>query len=212
MAHTPHYWEQAKATLSQADAVLSGIIARYEGEGLTTRGDAFETLARSIVGQQISVKAADSVWQKFEAACATRKGGKVTPRQLLAMSEESLRSCGLSRQKITYLGEIALFFDRNKVKSGFFDTMSDAEVIAALTTIKGIGRWTAEMFLIFHLLRPDVFPIDDIGLQKGLLLHYSESDKIDKKEMVAMSEAWRPWRTVVTWYLWRALDPVPVAY
>lgn len=194
---------------------MKGLIARYHGEGLSTRGDAFETLARSIVGQQISVKAADSVWQKLEALAHARKGGSMKPKVILGLEEAELRSCGLSRQKIAYLNEISSYFIKNKVNQGYFDRMSDAEVIAGLTTIKGIGKWTAEMFLIFHLMRPDVFPVDDIGLQKAIQRHYSlsdDGDKINKKELVALSDVWRPWRTVVTWYLWRALDPVPVAY
>jgi len=212
MTSVPHYWEDAKHALSAVDPVMAGIIACYQGEGLRSRGDAFETLARSIVGQQISVKAADSVWQKFEAVCTSQRDGGVKPRLIQQLREEELRACGLSRQKILYLGEIAAFFIKHKVKAGFFDELSDAEAIAALTSIKGIGKWTAEMFLIFHLMRPDVFPIDDIGVQKGLMRHYEVGEKIDKKQMIGFSSRWQPWRSVATWYLWRSLDPVPVAY
>lgn len=223
---TPPYWEQAKAELAAADAVMGGIIAQYRGETLRSKGDAFYTLARAIVGQQISVKAADSVWAKLEAALET-----VSVSALLAHGEDHLRACGLSRQKIAYLRAIAAHFAAHGVGPGFFDAMSDEEAARFLVGIKGVGRWTAEMFLIFHLMRPDVFPVDDIGLQRGIERHYtpllisplqggederSESEGDDKKQKLAamhsLAEGWRPWRSVATWYLWRSLDPVPVEY
>lgn len=207
---TPTYWNQAIAELSAADATMAGIIAAYPGELMQSRGDAFYTLARSIVGQQISVKAADAVWGRFESSVKT-----VNTAAILAKTEEELRECGLSRQKITYLRNIAVHFEENNVKTGFFDGFSDEGAITFLTEIKGVGRWTAEMFLMFHLVRPDVLPIDDIGLQKGIAKHYPLR-QIEKRpkliEMTEIAEQWRPWRTVATWYLWRALDPVPVAY
>ncbi len=207
---TPAYWNQAKAELSAADPTMAGIIAAYPGELMQSRGDAFYTLARSIVGQQISVKAADAVWNRFELSVQT-----VNTASVLAETEENLRECGLSRQKITYLRNIAAHFEENNVKKGFFEGFSDESAIDFLTEIKGVGRWTAEMFLMFHLVRPDVLPVDDIGLQKGVEKHYAinaTDARSRKSELIEIAEKWRPWRTVATWYLWRSLDPVPVAY
>lgn len=197
--YTPAYWPEAKEALSQADPVMAGIIAQYQGETLVSRGDAFHTLARSIVGQQISVKAADAVWARVEP--------KV---QSLAFSEESLQNCGLSRQKIIYLKSLAEFFHRESITCGYWEGMSDEEVIRHLTQVKGIGRWSAEMFLIFHLLRPDVFPVDDIGLQKAIVKNYAVDNH--KKSLTEYAQLWQPYRSVATWYLWRSLDPVPVEY
>ncbi len=205
---TPEYWEQAKRDLCAADKVMAKIITSYPGELIQTRGDAFYTLMRSITGQQISVKAADAVWGRLEAALK----GKVMPKQLLALSEEEMRGCGLSRQKIAYCRNIAEHFQQQHITEAYFVPMSDAEVIADLTQIKGVGRWTAEMFLIFHLMRADVFPVDDIGVLKGIERAYGWEARRAKADYVNLAEAWRPWRSVATWYLWRSLDPVPVAY
>jgi DNA-3-methyladenine glycosylase II len=204
----PVYWPQAIAELSAADPVMGSIIVAYEGETLAGKGDPFLTLARAIVGQQISVKAADAVWGRFEQGM----GGLVTPPPVLNASEESLRAHGLSRQKIVYLQDLARYFDEQRHTIDNWDEMSDDELIASLTSIRGIGRWTAEMFLIFHLLRPDVFPVDDIGLQKGVWKHYYNGEKQPLKTLRACGEQWRPWRSVATWHLWRSLDPVPVEY
>jgi len=212
----PDYWEQATADLSAADPVMAKIIADYPGEVMQSRGDAFYTLARSIVGQQVSVKAADSMWAKYEASI-----GQVTPKRQLGMEEETLRGCGLSRQKIRYLGEIAQFFIDNDADAAWFVEKTDDEVMTALTSIVGVGRWTAEMFLIFHLQRPDFLPLDDIGLQraveklypKQLKKDYFEQKTREKYERIEkVAKKWRPWRSVATWYLWRSLDPVPVEY
>jgi DNA-3-methyladenine glycosylase II len=207
---TPDYWKQAQKALVAADPMMAQLIARYDGELLRGRGDAFYTLARSIAGQQISVKAADAVWARVEAATP------VKPQAVLEMSEEALRTCGLSRQKILYLKNIAEYFLAQGVDEGWFAGMDDAEVIRRLSSIKGVGKWTAEMFLIFHLLRPDVWPIDDIGVQKAVLLHYDVSadqpPKAMRHEMTALATQWQPWRSVAVWYLWRSLDPLPVAY
>lgn len=231
---TPLYWEQAKAELSAADPVLAGVIANYPGEVLKGRGDAFYTLARSIVGQQVSVKAADSMWAKFEhymqsffgAQRASAESPFVFTQDAVqslrdSQHEEALRACGLSRQKIRYLGEIAHFFIENEADEPWFAAQTDEEVLKNLTSIVGVGRWTAEMFLIFHLQRPDFLPLDDIGLQRAveklyarrLKKDYFEQPRREKyKRIERVAEKWRPWRSVATWYLWRSLDPVPVAY
>lgn len=204
---TPSYWAKAKTHLSTHDPVLGKIIAAYPGELMQTRGDAFYTLLRSIVGQQISVKAADAVWKRTEAAMK-----KVTPKHLQALSEDELRGCGLSRQKVAYSRNIAEHFQQKHINEAYFAKLSDAEVIADLTEIKGVGRWTAEMFLMFHLLRPDILPLDDIGLLKGIELAYGWPERRKKKDYAEIAECWAPYRSVATWYLWRSLDPVPVEY
>lgn len=201
------YWEVAKKHLSDCDETLGKIIASYHGEMLTSRGDAFYTLARSIVGQQISVKAADSVWRKLENCLVN-----VTPQNALNASEQNLRECGLSASKVRYLGTLADYFLHNGEYIKNWHNLPDEEVVKALTSIVGIGRWSAEMFMIFYLARPDIFPLADIGLQKAIFRHYNASEKLTKQEILEISEAWQPYRTVATWYLWRSLDPVPVAY
>ncbi len=204
---TLHYWHEAKAQLSKKDKVLKKIIAGYEGEMLTKKGDAFYTLARAITGQQISVKAADTVWRRFEVAVK-----KVTPKNVLAANDADLRGAGLSSQKVEYMRSLATYFTEHKKITSQWQEMGDEELLKSITSIKGIGVWTAEMFMIFHLGRPDVFPIKDIGVQKAMFRHYHNSDKVPLAELVARAEGWRPYRSVATWYLWRSLDPVPVAY
>jgi DNA-3-methyladenine glycosylase II len=204
---TPHYWQQASAELASADPVMAGLVEQFSGSSLVSRGDPFVTLARSIVGQQISVKAADSVWARFTAALPA-----IAPEQVLATSNEALRCCGLSARKAEYLGDLARHFMAGQIHVDRWSAMSDAQIIAELTAVRGIGVWTAEMFLIFNQLRPDVFPLDDIGLQKAVALHYFAGERPPRKALTEYGERWRPWRSVATWYLWRSLDPVPVAY
>ncbi len=204
---TPAYWDDAKAHLSKRDKTLKKIIASYEGETLTLKGDPFFTLARSIAGQQISVKAADSVWRKFEMVV-----GEVKPEIVAKTDAALLRAAGLSSSKVVYMHALAAHFVANKSVIAHWPDMSDEEIAAELTSIKGIGQWTAEMFLIFHLGRPDVFPVADIGLQKGVFRHYNNSEKMPLAEVKKLGERWKPYRSVATWYLWRSLDPVPVEY
>lgn len=204
---TPDYWPQATEYLSVADPVLATIIAAYPSERLECREDPFGTLARAIVGQQISVKAAATVWRRLEVLV-----GDIGPATVAAAREEGLVQCGLSRQKIRYLTDLAGHFVSGTVDPAAWIGKDDDAVIADLTGVKGIGRWTAEMFLIFHLLRPDVLPLDDIGLQRATGLHYAGAGKLDKAGIIDIASRWRPWRSVATWYLWRSLDPLPVTY
>ena len=201
---TPKYWQEAKLYLSEQDKVLAQVIGNYAGEILVSRGSAFFSLARAIVGQQISVKAADSVWKKLEGNI-----GEVIPDNVLYANPEILRGSGLSGQKVIYLTEIAKFFAENKPS---WHDKSDEEVIKELTAIKGIGKWSAQMFLMFHLLRANVFPIADIGLQKAIERNYNAGEKMLLKDMQKLAENWQPYRTVASWYLWRSLDHVPVEY
>ena len=204
---TISYWRKAVRELSGTDPVMAGIIRAHQGSSLASRGDPFGTLARSIVGQQISVKAADAVWGRFVAAV-----GEVSPTAVLAAGEEGLAGCGLSRRKSEYVRDLAAHFASGRLDPGDWVSMDDESVIVALTEVRGIGRWTAEMFLIFNQLRPDVFPLDDIGLQRAVHERYFAGEKQPSKVLAACGERWRPWRSVATWYLWRSLDPLPVEY
>lgn len=203
----PDYWDTACRTLAARDAVMAMLIARYPEGTLTSHGDAFHTLARAIVGQQISVKAADAVWGRLEAQLC-----RVTPDSALAASGDELRACGLSWRKVEYLQDLALHFAQGRLGETLFAGADDAELLSRLTEVRGIGRWSAEMFLIFHLMRPDVLPLDDIGLLRAIGVHYRDGAKVGAGEARQIAALWAPWRTVATWYLWRALDPVPVAY
>ncbi|MGB2818516.1 MAG: DNA-3-methyladenine glycosylase 2 family protein [Burkholderiaceae bacterium] len=207
----PAYWARAKRALAASDSTLGGIIAGHPRVALASRGDAFSTLARSIVGQQISVKAADAVWGRFCATC-----GELTPKSVLRRRATTLRGCGLSERKVEYIRDLCEHFISGRVDPTRFEELDDEAIIAELTDIRGIGRWTAEMFLIFNLLRPNVLPLDDLGLMRAVSLHYLDGEPIVGREGRARVESlavdWAPWRSVATWYLWRSLDPVPVEY
>ncbi len=203
----PHYWDEAKAHLAKRDKVLRRIIRTYPDANLRTRGDAFQTLARSIVGQQISVKAAQAVWDRFEALA-----GRVAPHAVVALEDEAMRAAGLSRMKVAYLKDLAGRFHEGSLKPRRWARMDDEAVIADLVQVKGIGRWSVEMFLIFHLMRPDVLPVGDLGLQRAMERLYNGGEALTKDDMRSLAEPWRPWASVATWYLWRSLDPVPVEY
>ncbi|MBX3651384.1 MAG: DNA-3-methyladenine glycosylase 2 family protein [Burkholderiales bacterium] len=203
----PAYWKRATRELAAADPVMGGLILRYRGLTMTSRGDAFQTLARSIIGQQISVKAAQSVWERFAAAV-----GGMEPKRVLKLSEEQLRACGLSGQKVKYLRDLSERFASGAIDIGRWHGMDDETLIGDLTQVKGIGRWTAEMFLMFHLMRPDVFPLGDLGLQRAMGLHYNKGRPLPERRIATLGKLWSPWRSVATWYLWRSLDPIPVEY
>src|ERR671914_2232 len=204
----PEYWDGAKRALARRDPVMGRIMRAHPKISLARRGEPFLTLARAIVGQQISVKAAQSVWDRV-VACA---GGEVTPQSILARERPVLRACGLSDRKTEYIADLAQHFADGSIHVHRWPEMSDEEIIGELVQVRGIGRWTAEMFLIFNLLRPDVFPLDDLGLQKGIRLAYFKKRAVSVRTMRKLGESWRPWRSVATWYLWRSLDPVPVEY
>lgn len=204
---SPEYWQKASRSLARGDRVMAALVKRYQNTSLVTRGDAFGTLARSIVGQQISVKAADAVWGRFSMVV-----GEVSPAAVLRVGLEGLAGCGLSARKIEYVVDLARHFAEGLVDPQSWTGMDDEAVIALLTDVRGIGRWTAEMFLIFNLMRPDIFPLDDLGVQKAVFLNYFDGEKQPRRVLADFGERWRPWRSVATWYLWRSLDPVPVAY
>jgi len=203
----PEYWDHASRELAARDRVFSKLTTRHDGLALGSRGDAFATLARAIVGQQISVKAAQSVWERLVAEVSA-----VTPANIAAADLARLRACGLSGQKSAYLLDLAARFASGNLDPGRWSALDDEALITELTQVKGIGRWTAEMFLIFYMARPDVLPLDDIGLQRAMSLHYNAGRPLSKLKMRRIAKAWAPWRSVATWYLWRSLDPIPVVY
>jgi len=204
---TPDYWEEACKHLAKKDRVMRKLIPRFGDACLESRGDAFTTLARSIVGQQISVKAAQSVWDRF--ASLPRK---LTPANVLKLKVDDMRAAGLSARKVEYLVDLALHFDSGAVHVDAWKDMSDEMIIAELVAIRGIGRWTAEMFLIFHLMRPNVLPLDDLGLINGISQNYFSGDPVSRSDAREVAVAWAPYCSVATWYIWRSLDPLPVAY
>ncbi len=187
--------------------MLGALIDRFQGLALGSRGDAFSTLARSIVGQQISVKAAQSVWDRLAGRLGT-----VTPESMARARKPSLRNCGLSGQKAGYLKDLAGKFRDGTLDAARWGALDDETLIVELTRVKGIGRWTAEMFLMFHLARPDVLPLADLGLQRAMRLHYNRGRSLSTVRMQKIGAGWAPWRSVATWYLWRSLDPIPVEY
>ena len=208
---TPDYWAQAIRELAHSDAVMKGLIQRYPESVMTSRGQPFYTLVRSVVGQQISVRAADSIWARLLVLCP-----RLTPRVILKQEIAQLRSVGLSERKAQYLHAVAQFFLDHKIPhtgDRYWAQRSDQEIIAELSGIHGIGSWTAEMFLMFTLLRPNVFPVDDIGLLRGLEKAYHTNQRLTPKQARQVYfERFSPWASVATWYLWRSLDPVEVQY
>ena len=204
---TPEYWAEACAHLSRKDRVMKKLIPQFGDAILESRGDAFVTLARSIVGQQISVKAAQSVWDKF-----SKLSRKLTPAGVLKLKVDDMRAAGLSARKVEYLVDLALHFDSGTVHVKQWQGMDDEAIIAELVAIRGIGRWTAEMFLIFHLMRPNVLPLDDVGLINGISRNYFSGEPVSRSDAREVAQAWSPYCTMATWYIWRSLDPVPVAY
>ena len=203
----PAYWQEARAALAAADPVMAALAARYEGEGLVGQGDLFLTLARAIVAQQISVRAADSIWARLEACVGT-----VAPPEVAARTQDELRGAGLTRQKSGYLRDIAIGSSQGPSTRSAGRAPTTKAVIEDLLALRGVGRWTAEMVLIFYLQRPDVLPLADIGVRRAMGKHYGDGGSMDPDAIEAHAECWRPWRSVAVWHLWRSLDPLPVAY
>lgn len=204
----PSYWEEACAELMKQDRILRKLIPKYDDGILGSRGDAFTTLARSIVGQQISVAAAQSVWNRTLETL----GNEVTPKRVLDMKHDALRASGLSTRKVEYIRDLADHFHHGRLQTERWPKMDDEELIKELSAIRGIGRWTAEMFLIFNLMRPNVLPLDDIGLIRAISINYFSGEPVTRHEAREVAANWAPWRTVATWYMWRSIDPIPVEY
>ena len=203
----PDYWTAACDHLMKKDRVMRRLVPKFIGASIETRGEPFVTLARSVVGQQISVKAAQSVWDRFSALMKT-----VNPRAVSKLTVEDMRAAGLSGRKVEYIKDLADYFQTGKVSVKQWDAMEDEAIIAELIAIRGIGRWTAEMFLMFYLRRPDVLPLDDVGLLNGISKLYFSDEPVSRSEVRDLARAWEPYRSVATWYIWRSLDPDPVAY
>jgi len=204
---TPAYWTDACKHLMKKDRVMKRLIPQFGDARLQTRGDAFVTLARSIVGQQISVKAAQTVWDRFALLPKT-----ITADNVLRLKVDDMRAAGLSARKVEYLVDLALHFDNGALHVKTWEMMDDEAIIEELIAIRGIGRWTAEMFLIFHLMRPNILPLDDAGLINGISQSYFSGDVVSRSDAREVAAAWAPYRSVATWYIWRSLDPLPVNY
>ena len=202
---TPDYWQLACEHLQAKDRVMKRLIPQFGDACLKTRGDAFTTLARSIIGQQISVKAAQAVWERFSALPR-----RMTAANVLKLKVDDMRGAGLSARKVEYIVDLALHFDSGTVHFKSWEAMDDEEIIAELVSIRGIGRWTAEMFLIFHLMRPNVLPLDDAGLISGISSNYFSGESVSRSDAREVAAAWAPYCSVATWYIWRSLDPLPV--
>ncbi len=203
----PDYWGDACKHLVKKDRVMKRLIPQFGDACLQTRGDAFSTLARSIVGQQISVKAAQTVWDRFAVLPK-----KMTAPNVLKLKVDDMRAAGLSARKVEYLVDLALHFHSGSLHVGGWQAMDDDAIISELVSIRGIGRWTAEMFLIFHLMRPNVLPLDDVGLINGISKNYFSGEAVSRSDAREVAAAWAPYCSVATWYIWRSLDPLPVDY
>ena len=208
MKRAPIYWQKAKRILSKRDKVFKKIIKKYKKGFLTSKNNPFFSLCRTIVGQQISTKAADSIWAKFEKKCKN----EITPKKVLKLSSNSLKSAGLSRQKVSYLKNIAKNFKTKSFDVKQLKKMEDKEAIEYITRLKGLGVWSAEMFLMFNLNRQDIFPIKDIGLLRAISKNYKTSYPPSNRFLNKISKLHAGYRTVFTWYMWRSIDPSDVEY
>jgi DNA-3-methyladenine glycosylase II len=202
---SPPYWNEAVSHLCGVDPVLAAIVARLPAERMTLRADPFIALSRAIVGQQLSVKAAQTIWRRLDKAARD-----ITPQRLSRMRMSTLTSVGLSQRKAEYLRDLAVHFLHGSIRPDRWPAMDDEAVIEELVAVRGIGRWTAEMFLIFNLMRPDVLPLDDVGVLTAIGLHYNGGVKATREQALEIGVRWQPWRTVASWYLWRSLDPLPL--
>ena len=208
MKHPPAYWRKAKKVLSKRDPVLRKIIKKYNKGFLTTRSKPFFSLCRTVVGQQVSVASADAIWSKFSKKCK----GNIKPRVVLKISSRNLKSAGLSRQKISYLKIIARAFENKSFNVREIKKMDDAKAIEYITKLKGLGVWSAEMFLMFNLNRQDIFPTKDIGLLRAISKNYKTTYPPSKRFLEKISKLHSGYRTVFTWYMWRSIDPTDVEY
>ena len=208
MKSSPVYWQKAKKILSKRDPVLRKIIKKYKKGFLTTRNKPFFSLCRTVIGQQVSVASADSIWSKFSKKCK----GSIKPRVVLKISSRNLKSAGLSRQKISYLKIIARAFENKSFNVREIKNMDDAKAIDYITKLKGLGVWSAEMFLMFNLNRQDIFPTKDIGLLRAISKNYKTTYPPSKRFLEKISKLHSGYRTVSTWYFWKSIDPGDVEY
>tara|TARA_Y100000590_G_scaffold169912_1_gene194485 strand:- start:840 stop:1466 length:627 start_codon:yes stop_codon:yes gene_type:complete len=208
MSRPPKFWHKAKKILSKRDPVLKKIIKKYNKGYLSTRNKPFFSLCRTIIGQQISIKAADSIWKKFEIKCKK----KIIPKTVISLTSKNLKSAGLSRQKISYLKNIAKSFKNKSFNVYELKKMDDDRAIEYITKLKGLGVWSAQMFLMFNLNRSDIFPVKDIGLIRAISKNYKTKYPPSKRFLNKISKIHSGYRSVFTWYMWRSIDPVDVEY
>jgi len=202
----PFDFSQAQHHLAQADPVLAEIISRHGPCTLQPQRQCFVALAEAILSQQLSVKAAATIFRRFKE----KLGGRVTPEKILQLRMPQFRAAGISRQKTSYLRDLAEHWQAGRLVPRRFMKMNDEDVIAALTQVKGIGRWTAEMFLIFSLQRPDVLPVGDLGFRNAVRRAYGLRKLPEAKRLAQIAASWRPYRSIATWYLWASLDNKPM--
>jgi DNA-3-methyladenine glycosylase II len=202
---SPPYWDRAVEQLCRADPVMRGLVERIPGERMALRGDPFLALSRAIVGQQISVRAAQTIWRRFEKAAR-----QLSPLRVSRMRMATLAAAGLSQRKAEYLRDLAVHFLQGTIQPDRWPLMADEAVIEELVAVRGVGRWTAEMFLIFNLMRPDVLPLDDVGVLTAISIHYNGGVRVTRDQAKEIGALWQPWRSVASWYLWRSLDPLPM--
>ena len=203
----PQYWNKGKIYLSKKDPVLKSIIKKYNNEDLLINSNYFHCLVNSIIGQQISVKAANSIKKRF---FSLKKN--INPKSIINIEPNLLAKVGLSRQKINYIFNISDFFLNNKIFFKTINQYTESEIIEKLVNIKGVGIWTAEMFLIFSLGKPNIFPSKDLGFLKSISINYKKKLPITEKNINFFYNKWSPYNTIATWYLWRSLDPIPINY
>ena len=208
MSKRPKYWNKAVKYLSKKDPVMKKLISQYEDKTLTTRKDIFYSLCKSIIGQQISVQAANSVFKKFEKAC----NGKINPKKINKLRLSALKRCGLSRQKVKGIKELAIKFENKSFVPKKIKFMTDEEAIIYLSSLRQIGRWSAEMILLFTFNRPDIWPIQDIGLLRSISNNYKKKYFPPKKFVESLRKKFSPYCSVATWYLWRSIDDEPIQY
>lgn len=205
---TPAYWDEACRHLARRDRVMKKLIPTFGELRLRRGGDAFTTLARSIIGQQAKAQAAQQTWYRFVELSAGNPR-RIDPKGILALGTKSLRAAGIAARKTEYLIDLAQHFASGQVHVAQWQGMDDEAIVEELVSIRGISRWTAEMFLIFYLMRPNVLPLDDPGLIKGISQNYFSDEPVSRAEAREVGDAWAPYRSVATWYVWRSLDPLP---
>lgn len=203
----PQYWDKGKTFLSNKDKVLKNIINRFPNESLKLNNNHYESLINSIIGQQISVSAASAIKLRF-----FNLNKKISPKNVLNFKDSSFKECGLSRQKILYIKNISNFFIENKIFFLNINTYEELEIKEKLISIKGIGNWTADMFLLFSYGSSDIFPQGDLGFIKAISKSYKKKLPIKDNYLKILQKEWTPYCSIATWYLWRSIDPIPVSY
>jgi len=208
MTKSPKYWNRAKIYLSKKDKIMKILIRKFKDKTLTTRKDIFFSLCKSIIGQQISVAAANSVFKKFNKACK----GKINPKMIKNISTQKLKKCGLSRQKARGIKELSIKFLNKSFNPNLIKNMNDEEAIIYLSSLRQIGRWSAEMILIFTFNRENIWPVQDIGLLRAISNNYKKKYLPPESFVKKLNKKFSPYCSVATWYLWRSIDDEPIQY